>query len=861
MPLTPGTRLGAYEIVAPIGAGGMGEVYRARDARLGRDVAIKILPASFAADPERLQRFEIEAKAAGQLNHPNVLTVYDLGTHDGAPYLVAELLEGETLRGRLSAGALPTRKALDYAVQTARGLAAAHDRSIVHRDLKPENLFVTRDGRVKILDFGLARVLTPGGAETQAATALQATNPGTVMGTVGYMSPEQVRGQPVDHRTDIFSFGAVLYEMLTGRRAFQGDSQIETMNAILKEDPPEFSGINPNLPSALDRIVGRCLEKNAAERFHSAHDLGIALDALSGTSSHSSPTVAIAQPASSRRRLMPAVAGAVVLLAVAAAFVGGRLSSRSPAPASPEYQPLTFRRGSILSHRLAPDGRTIVYSAEWEGKPRQLFSTRVESPESLPLPFGGADVVAISSTGELALIAGRRTLTGWSIVGTLARAPMSGGASRDLLTDVGAADWLPDGSNLVVSRFAEGRYRLEFPIGKSVYETGGWISDPRVSPDGQFVAFLDHPILGDDRGSAAVIDRAGKRRTLSREYSSAQGLAWAPSGQEVWYTGAEKGLTRALFAATLTGAVRTVTRAPANLLLGDIGKDGSVLLERNSLRRGIVVKLAGDKVPRDLSWFDWSQPQDLSEDGTTLLIGEEGDGGGPDYSVYLRKTDGSPAVRLGSGDGRKLSPDGKWVVTLRLNPAPVQLMLLPTGAGEARQVSHDDLEHLDAAFTPDGKQILFNGFAPGRTPRTFVQDLAGGAATPVTPEGTTGLTISPDGKDVVARDDAGVRKIYSLTGGAPRTIAGLAASDRIVRWMPDGRGFYIRRSAGPNAPTQVLTFDLASGRTTLVQEIPPFTEAGNRGGIGQLLLTPDGRGYVYGYGVTLSDLYLVKGLK
>src|SRR3989449_9431593 len=293
MTLTPNTRLGPYEIRAQIGEGGMGEVYRARDTKLGRDVAIKVLPAAFSADAERLRRFEQEAQAAGALNHPNILVIFHIGTHGGAPYIVSELLEGETLRDRMAGAALPQRKALDYALQIARGLAAAHEKGIVHRDLKPDNVFITSNGRVKILDFGLAKLTgPPDGAEsqTEVPTRKVNTDPGTVMGTVGYMSPEQLKGQRVDHRSDIFSFGAVLYEMLSGKRAFRGDSMAETMSAILREDPPDLSETNKTVSPALERVVRHCLEKNPAERFHSARDLAFAIESLSGSATISGQT-------------------------------------------------------------------------------------------------------------------------------------------------------------------------------------------------------------------------------------------------------------------------------------------------------------------------------------------------------------------------------------------------------------------------------------------------------------------------------------------------------------------------------------------------------------------------------------------
>ena len=856
MMLTTGSRLGPYEILSTLGAGGMGEVYRARDSRLDRDVAIKVLPGAFADDADRRQRFEREAKAVATLSHPNILAIHDFGLDAGVSFAVTELLDGETLRARMDASPLPVRKAVEYGVQIVRGIAAAHQKGIIHRDLKPENVFVTRDGQVKVLDFGLAKVV--GDAAVQSETRLaDGTAPGVVMGTVGYMSPEQVRGLAVDQRTDIFSFGALLYEMLTGRRAFRGDSHVETMNAILKEDPPEFADAGATIPAGLGRIVRRCLEKQPDERFHSAHDLGIALETVSDASSSIAASPAEA-PAPAKRRRSPLAAALIALLvgaASVAAYVAGQQSGTART-ATPEYNRLTFQRGPVASAKLAPDGNTIVYSATWDNAGKAIYSTRPGSPESLRLPFSGADVASISSSGELAIVMNRRQVMNYANVGTLSRAPMSGGAARAIIEDVQDADWLPDGSNLVAARYQNGRYQLEFPIGTVVHTTGGWISHPRVSPDGQMVAFLDHPILGDDRGSAAVVDRAGKVRTLAGEYDSTQGLAWVPSGSEIWFTAAERGFARGLHAVTLSGDVRTVYRTPGTLMLADIGKDSTVLLVHEIARRGIIGLASGESSERDLSWLDWSSPLDLSNDGQTLLLSEQGEGGGSGYSVYLRKMDGSPAVRLGSGDARGLSPDGKWVLATRLNPAPAQLQVIPTGAGETKLVTNDEITHLQGRFMPDGKAILFIGFAPGRQSRSFIQDLEGGVARPVTPEGVEGLLVSPDGTLLVAG-----RNLYPVAGGEPRPIAGLKPADGIVRWTADGRGLFLRGPSDSRA-VQITRLDLAAGNRTPVRQISPLPATARMGGLGrELLLSADASAYVYGYGITTSALYLVKGLQ
>jgi len=378
MNLTPGTKLGPYEIVSLLGAGGMGEVYRARDSRLKREVAVKVLPKALSLDSERLRRFEQEALATAALNHPNILAVFDIGTHDGAPYVVSELLEGETLRDRLRAGALPLRKALDHALQIARGLSAAHEKGIIHRDLKPENLFITKDGRVKILDFGLAKLTQPeSSAHTSLPTMTNATEAGVVMGTAGYMSPEQVRGASVDPRSDIFSFGAILYEMISGKRAFHRDTPADTMSAILKEEPGDLSETNRNVSPALERIVQHCLEKNPEQRFHSASDIAFDLEHLSGASGTSSKLAPL-PAARPKIGLLPSLIGAVVL-ALAMLGVGWWVGKRSAIAQPVEYKQITFRTGSIGNARFTPDG-SVVYEAAWDGGEDQLYLSRTDEP-------------------------------------------------------------------------------------------------------------------------------------------------------------------------------------------------------------------------------------------------------------------------------------------------------------------------------------------------------------------------------------------------------------------------------------------------------------------------------------------------
>jgi len=859
--LEAGARLGPYEILAPLGAGGMGEVYRARDPRLGREVAIKVLPASFSQDADRLRRFEQEARAAGILNHPNLTAVYDIGSQDGSPYVVSELLEGETLRSRLAAGPLAVRKTLDCALQIARGLAAAHEKKIVHRDLKPENVFVTRDGRVKILDFGLAKLKqteASEGKQTEFPTATVGTDPGVVMGTMGYMSPEQVRGLPADHRSDIFSFGAMLYEMLSGQRAFRGDTAADTITAILTKEPPELSQTKKEIHPGLERIVRHCLEKNREERFDSARDLAFDLEALSSISGPAaiSPPVAASEH-KSRLPMLVAALALVVLGAAAGLLVGKGVWSRP----HPSFHQLTFRRGNIGSARFAPDGQTVLYSAGWEGDPLEIFVNRLESPESRPFGLAGAEVLAISRSGEMAVSTGRHVVAAFTRSGTLARMSVSAGnAPREITEDVHWADWAPDGGSLAIVREVAGRERLEFPIGRALYETAGWISHPRVSPKGDLIAFVDHPGRGDDGGRVAVVDLSGKTRPLAGPFESAQGIAWSPRGREIWFTAAVTGGNRALWAVTPSGRSRLLARVTAPVTIQDISASGLVLMTQDTSRIGTAVRLAGEEKERDLSWLDWSVAADLAPDGKTLLFFESGEGGGAGYSVYLRKTDGSPAVRLGEGAPGTLSPDGKWVVSLLHPASEPQVAVFPTGAGEARKLPRDGLNIQRPDWLRDGKRILFTANEPGRGARVYVQDIDGGRPRALTPEGYRSFrwTVSPDGKVFAAIGPDRRHYLYPLEGSEPTALAGLSGLDLPIRWSADGRSLYVYRRG--DLPAKVYQVDVATGRKQLWRELMPADAAGVTD-IVVVCPTPDGRSYVYSYSRILSNLYVVEGLK
>ncbi len=834
----------------------MGEVYRARDTRLGREVAIKVLPQKLSADADALSRFEREARAVAALSHPNILALHDFGSEGAVVYAVSELLDGETLRERLSRGALPARKAIEYAVQIAQGLAAAHEKGIVHRDLKPENVFVTQDGRVKILDFGLAKVVEFGSELTKSPTAVAATEPGTVLGTVGYMSPEQVRGQAADHRSDIFSFGSILYEMLAGQRAFRADSAAETMAAIAQKDPPELSGVEIALAPSLDRIVRHCLEKSPGERFQSARDLAFDLDSVAGRSIPAHLTAAASGPRRVRR--LPLALAAIAIAGVV--FVLGLFVGRGTGRQTfPHFSPLTFRRGTIRSARFAADGSTIVYGAAWQGAPIRLFTARRDSSEAGHVELPDADILAINRNGEMAISLGRRFLTTHHSVGTLAVAPLSGGSPREVLESVEDADWSPDGREIAVAHEVGGRYRLEFPIGKVLYETIGWITRVRVSPDGAFVAFFDHPVRYDNRGSLAIVDRSGKRRVQTAEETSESGLAWSPDGKEVWYSAGYGTAGDNIFAVDLRGRRHVLYRATGDATILDASRDGRVLLARQSNQREMRGLRRGDAQERDLTGFDWTIPKDISADGNTVLFGEEGFGGGPNYSFFLRRMDGSSPVRLGDGNGDALSPDGKLVISVPF-ATPRRMTLQPTGPGQPRRLEGDVEVHF-ARWLPDGKRVLFEGNEAGRGSRLFLQDVAGGAPRALTPEGVRlfdGREISGDGLFVVALGPDGKASVYPLDGGEPRAIPGWTGIDEMCGWTEDGRGVFAYPQG--QLPAKVVRLELATGKREPWREILPVDPAGVVT-IAPLLFTPDGQSYVYSYPRILSQLYVSEGLK
>lgn len=874
-----GKTLSHYLILEKLGGGGMGVVYKAEDVKLGRQVALKFLPEGYSKDRGTLERFQREARAASALNHPNICTIYEIDVaSDGGetiPFIAMELLEGQTLKHRINEKPMAFDQVLDLGIQIADALDAAHTKGIIHRDIKPANIFVTRRTQAKVLDFGLAKLAPERVGVAAGISAMPTTpgdplltSPGTAVGTVAYMSPEQVRGEELDARSDLFSFGAVLYEMATGRQAFTGNTAGVITEAILNRAPAPPTRVNPDLPVEFELILAKALEKDRELRCQTAAELRADLKRLkretdsgrsSATSGFSAPAAkpAVVAPAPAKHNWTVVALAAAVTLVVGLA-TGFLFATHEKSGSQPIYHQVSFRRGTVYSARFGPDGENIYFSAAWDGNPVDIYSTRMGSPEYSSLGDSGTSLVGIAPSGEMAVLLHGRAIA-FERVGTLGRMPMAGGAPRELLDNVNWADWSPDGSNLAVVRQAGGFYQLEYPIGKVLYKTPGWIGDPRISPKGDQVAFLDHPILQDDGGKVAVVDLKGNERTLTDTWISEEGLAWSPRGDEIWFTATHEGVSRALFAVDLSGHERLLARVPGALTIFDVARDGRVLLKRDANRQEIKGFINGATEGRELSWFDYSLPAAISPDGKMLLFGEVGEAGGATYSIYIRGTDGSPAIRLGNGNAQSLSPDGAWALALT-HDVPEQIFMLPTKVGEARTITHDQIDHEAAGFTPDGKRVVFAGSEPGKGIRLYVQDLEGGKPKAISPEGggLPVILVSPDGKYVQGVDADGKRMLYPLDGGNPEPIAGIQHGENVIVFSNDSKSIFVRNQGG--LPCIITKIDLATGKRTEWKRVVPADAAGVDS-IAAWGITPDEKSYVYAYTRVLSDLYVVEGLK
>jgi hypothetical protein len=855
-----GNFLGNYEILDKLGEGGMGEVWRARDRRLQRTVALKILPRDVAGDPGRRARFEQEARALGALNHPNIVAIYDLGEEDGRAYIVSELVEGETLRAILDRGPLPVRQAIEIGTQMADGIAAAHALGIVHRDLKPANVMVTAAGQAKLLDFGLAKQNTPAGGDNSTTMAL--SMPGMVMGTIGYMSPEQVRGESADVRADIFSFGCVLYEMFTGKRAFQAPTGVETMHAILNADPAEPQMDPVKLPPALMTIVRRCLEKRPAQRFQSAADLAFALRSVSPSNTIMS---GVPPPEAGRARagtswLRPAGAVAAALMLVGLGFF---LRDRSMQRTMPSFQRITFRKGRVLGARFTADGRNVVYQASWEGGASRIFLTVPGSPESRDLEMpDGSRLAAVSASQDLALLT---PPFGEYATARLVRTSISGGQTRPLLDGVLAPDWAPDGASMAVLRRVNGGNQLEYPVGTVLVDKIGWpLWMVRVSPDGEHVAYAtraDGHAIG-----MWVVDRARQKTFLgavSGQNTTGEdaSLGWNPKGTEIWFHSFDPAEPGIVYAVDLKGRRRVVFRLPSYMKLYDIARNGDVLFATGSGQLGILGKGPEDTEEHDLSCLDSGRMAGISDDGRIVVANVTGESGGADGSIYLRKTDGSAAVRVSGGHAYGLSPDGNWVSGYNLNPdGSRRFVLQPTGPGEESVAKAPGLDATVVYGWLDGQRYLVGGHLEHKQWQCFIWDAGRNSLQPLCPEGSpdsNSYYVSPDRQQVLMWAGQGRWLIYPVNGGPAQPVHGIDASEAVIGWRADNRSAYVQPNGASTDSIPVTIVELDSGKRSPWKTIHPAQPVI---AIHDLNVTPDGRAYAYNYLTVQTDLYIARGL-
>jgi len=852
MRYSAGARIGPYEVLAPLGAGGMGEVYRARDPKLGREVAVKVLPPHLLADPDQRRRFEQEARALSALNHPNILTIHDFQGQAGAPFLVMELLDGESLRQRLGGRPLPPRRAVDLALQVAQGLAAAHGKGILHRDLKPENLFLCRDGRVKILDFGLAKSAR-GTADPERSTGVWAgparsTETGLVMGTAGYMSPEQVRGEDLDARSDLFSLGVVLWEMLTGRRPFQAASQVETLHAILKEEAPD---LDPALgiPAGLARIVDRCLAKDRDARFQGAQDLAFALEALALNEASS---LEVRVPRLRLQRLGAALARwrwAALGTALAALLVltGGLALRLREGPGRFSFQRVTFQRGTLTGARFAPDGKTLFYSASWAGGPVRVYS-QGEGAQGVEVPgLPSAHLLAVSPTGELALQdALRRSFQGVR-PGALYLVRPGVGTPRPVADGVTAADFSPDGRRLAVAfrDEAAGECRLEYPLGTVRHRGPDWITQVRVAPDGDLVAFRTAPNISWGGGSLWLVRSGSPARTLVPERPVLHGLVWDGPGRRL--------LTRTgdwIEAVDLEGRIRPFLHFPGRTKrIFDRDGQGRLLLGEAE-ERGTAEFIDEKGLRTSLTWMDASSLAGVSESGDSVLFHEIGQS--VDYFAgafsFLRSTRGEPPVLLAQNYALALSPDGRTAL-LRTEPTGGQVLLQPVGSGEPRRVepATPGARITAAFFAPDGRVCTTEREGQGE-PRNWIHR-PDGRPEPLGPPGYRVILVAPDGRRMVATRK-GVTFLIE-EGTEPRALPMITPDHRLAGWR--GGGTLLVQPIEPGR-CRVLQLDLASGRMTPCAELTPAERSGLIGST--VLACRGGRAWAATHHWYSVDLYL-----
>jgi eukaryotic-like serine/threonine-protein kinase len=876
-----GDTIGPYEVLSQLGSGAMGVVYLAKDVRLRRKIALKLLPSQFTNDKDRLRRFQQEARAASALNHPNILTVYEVEQRDGLHYIATEFVDGLTLRQHMQARRMSLDEVLAIAVQVASAVQAAHAAGIAHRDIKPENIMIRSDGYIKVLDFGLAKL-----TENELSPASAETNPGVVMGTPRYMSPEQARGLDVDLRTDIFSLGTVIYELVTGKLPFEGETTSDVIAALIKDEPESMRTSVPELPVEFEQVVSKALVKDRGGRYQAIAEFASALQELKdeiklGTLVLTNDGSLNAQTIKTRTATNPQAKqktervslskgwtltialGLIVVVGVVTVLSFRRRSASLKEKIAETSSQLTNRDGFISAARFAPDGKRVVYSAGFDGKPLELFYNNGEAAESRSAGIESASLKSVSRSGKIAVLLNFELNWSDGYNGTLQILPAGGGQPETTIEGVDDAAFAPDGNTFAIFRSVYGEQQLEYPAGNVLYKSSGWMSYPRFSPKGDKIAFFEHP-LGDFSGSVAVFDLASKKKTdISTDWQALKGLAWNRKTDEIWFGGSKESKTVSINAVSLSGQLREKLYAVPgqNARVEDISDEGRILITQGTNHTTMVMLRGKSPAEAVNPRGAWSTSADISPDGKTLLFyqwGYESSDGSDVSGVYLQQLESSEPVKLGPGKALALSPDGKWALALQPTKPQPQLILLSTSLGQPKPLSNPGIkEYHYASFFPDGKRILFTGLEAGDEAviRSFVQDVNTGQVHPLTEEGTTALRVSPDGKRVITLQPDKTFYIQGLDGGEPNAIPGLERDDEPIQWSDDGRAVFVK-AAGDFA-TKIYRVELATGERREWRDIDPPNKVGlvglevNPGGI---LITPDGKVCIYTCWILLQQI-------
>jgi hypothetical protein len=846
----------------------MGEVYRASDTRLGREVALKVLPADGEEDEKRVRRFEQEARAASSLNHPNIVVVYEFG--DARPpghetsvhYLAMELLEGETLDSMLQKGSLTVRRCLELAVPLADGLARAHESGIVHRDLKPSNIVVGPHGQPKIVDFGVAKLRSITDEERAGSQSDTMTAAGTVVGTVGYMSPEQARGEPATAASDQFSFGCILYEMLTGRRAFARSSPAETISTILRDEPEPIERLNPAVPAPLRWIIERCLAKSSEDRYVATRDLARDLHLLR---EHLADAVLSAAPPPLERRarvMWPRLA-AIALLLLVIGSAGTLVLKRYRPRLEPEFRPLTFRHGLVGRALFAPRTNSILYTAAWDGQPGRTFQTIPESAgfdrsldaePQLPLAYSedGSQVLVLLGAFRAATVP-RGTLAWW---------PAMGGKARHLLEDVGWSDWAPKGQFLVVVRDTGAERVLEIRDAegnpqRALFRTGGAISYVRVSPDERHVAFIRHPSIFEPSGEVWVVAADGTAaRALTARFSTCRGLDWNSRTGEIWFTGSRaNSWGSALWAVGLSGPAHVVHVLSNVFILQSISWTGDRCLITSSQDVATLTVRHAGRPPEDRSWFGWTVVTDLSPDDQSILFF---DGGATEktWGTWIRPIAGGDAVRLGDGVPSRFSPDARWIVApVSTADGPPQLVLMPVGAGAHRQLTASAATHQSPSFA--GPTTLLFVRSEAGISEVWRMETDGSGARSLGASGCDMPVASPSRASFLCAGDSGrTLFVFPMERGPGRKLLELPPGGRFkyARW--NGRG---DRAYAVTSDRRFMKVDVMTGNP-LSEEVLPLAGAGEYDSVIGAAANADASLVLYSVARMTSDLYLVTGV-